>query len=87
MVTNHCKPEELGSQHLLEDGKDSCCICFCCERGKLECKGAKNCKFGKKADRSLVNSLEVVATKFADIKEEMRRRYAAGQLRESFDLT
>ena len=40
------------------------------------CKGAKLCSFDKKADGSEVNSLEIVAAKFTDLKEEFCRKQA-----------
>ena len=52
LLMNRRKPEESGSQHLLEEDKDRKFMCFRCERTKPDCNGAKNCAFDKKADGS-----------------------------------
>jgi len=63
--------EDSGSQHLLTEVIQKC---FKCDRSKLECNGARNCRFNKKLDSSDVNLQEVVAKKFRVMKVEMKKR-------------
>ena len=65
-----------GSQHLLE--REHKFKFFKCDRPRPECKGANGCTFDEKTDGSDVNKLEVIATKFQELKEEIRRQKSVG---------
>ena len=84
LLSNRCKNEESGTQHFIEDGKKKGFMCFRCERGRKDCKGANNCTFEKKEDSTDTNSQEKIAVKFQEMKKEMcRRRSRAGVGRSS----
>ena len=70
---------------MVEEEKDKVCVCFKCEYSKSECskseyKGTKSCSFDKKANDLAINSLEIVAAKFADMKKEIHRRYTSSSI-------
>ena len=65
LIVNHCRRnEELGIQYLLDGGKDKGFIYFRSERARNACKGANNCIFNRKVDRTDINSEEKIASKF-----------------------
>ena len=71
------KTEEDGSQHW-QNGSETVQKCFKCDRSKPECYGARNCRHGKKADGSALNTQETIAEKFRKMKEEVQKRKASG---------
>ena len=47
---------------------------FRCGKKKLECRGSQNCKHEKKANDIAVNNQDVIASKFEELKEAVRKR-------------
>ena len=67
------KAEESGEQHLDDRSGTKKFPCFKCERVKLECLDARNCKQEKKADSSDVNSKKAIEILFKEKKEAKTR--------------
>ena len=77
-VVTYSKKAEAndGNQHSLEGEYKF--KCFKCNHPMPKHKGANGYKFDKKVDGSDVSKLEVIATKFQELKEEIRRRKSVG---------
>ena len=57
----------------MQDGSREVVLkCYKCNKPKSNCNRAKNCKFDKKEDSSVVNSQEMVIEKFYEIKEKIK---------------
>ena len=69
--------ETSRSQHLIKDSPKF--QCFWYQRAKSKCSSTKNCNFQNKADKLIVNLLEVVAAKIQNLKWEMHRRRTVGE--------
>ena len=81
LVAFRKKPEdENGTQHLLDRYNDKGYSCFRFERCRLECNGTQHYKFNKKIYGTDVNSKKVVAAKFKQLKEDICRRKAGGDV-------
>ena len=69
------KPDKGGEQHLLDrDGVKSNPY-FRCDKTKPDCAGARSCKHTKKADRSDINSKEVIDVLFQSLKDAKKNRH------------
>ena len=72
LFTFHNKPEDENySQHLLDGDKGKVYSCFRCERCRREYNIAQHYNLEKNIDGTNMNSQEVVAAKFKDLKEEI----------------
>ena len=54
------------------------CPCFKCDSFKLDCHGARNCKFTNKVGRSAINTQEIIDQKIKDLKEASKSTRSNG---------
>ena len=68
------KDEGLGTQHLIDGDSNRSFECYACDRTKPAWAGAKNCKHEKKRHASAVNSQDITAKKFQELKEAIQKK-------------
>ena len=68
----------VGTQCLIDGDSNRSFEFYRCSRTKPDCAGEKNCKHEKKRDGSALNSQEIIAKKFQEIKEAMQKKKDGG---------